>query len=93
MPPPHRIDIGADGGFVVPAEVLGSAFAMDPADVPVAMRAGLITSRLEQGHDSDEGTFRLTFYHRTQALRLIVDAQGHILKRTRFPVRPRPPSA
>jgi hypothetical protein len=84
--PPDRIETGTDGGFVVPAELLGDAFSLDPADVPAAMRAGTITSRLEQGQDADAGTFRLTFYHGAQALRLIVDTQGQILKRTRFPV-------
>lgn len=87
-----RVAIGPDG-FIVPAEVLGAAFTLPAAEVPVLMRAGTITSRLEQGQDDDAGTFRLTFYHGAQALRLIIDAEGRILKRTRFPVTRRTPPA
>jgi hypothetical protein len=88
---PSRVEIGPDG-FIVPAEVLATAFAQPTADVPGLMRAGQITSLLEQGQGTDAGTYRLTFYHGAQALRLIIDAQGHILKRTRFPVTRRSPN-
>jgi hypothetical protein len=81
----------SDGRFTVPAEILGTAFALPPAEVPRLMRAGLITSRLEQGQDADAGTHRLTFYHAAQALRLIIDADGWIIKRSRFPVTRRTP--
>lgn len=88
--PLHRID-QSDGSFTVPAEILAAAFALLPADVPRLMREGLITSRLEQGQDADAGTHRLTFYHGAQALRLIIDAEGWIVKRSRFPVTRRTP--
>jgi hypothetical protein len=88
--PPHRID-QSDGSFTVPAEILASAFALLPADIPRLMREGQITSRLEQGQDADAGTHRLTFYHAAQALRLIIDADGWIVKRSRFPVTRRTP--
>ncbi|MDX1821138.1 MAG: DUF6522 family protein [Paracoccaceae bacterium] len=90
--PPDHVTIGPQG-IVVPAEVLGAAFALPAADVPALMRAGTLTSRLEQGQGTDAGTYRLTFYHGAQALRLIVDTQGQILKRTRFPVTRRPAPA
>lgn len=90
--PPDRVETGADGSFVVPAEMLATAFALDAADAPAAMRAGSITSRLEQGEGADAGTHRLTFYHGALALRLIIDAQGRVLKRTRFPVTRRTPT-
>lgn len=80
-----------DGSFTVAAEVLATAFALSPADVPRLMREGQITSRLEQGQDADAGTHRLTFYHGAQALRLIIDAEGWIVKRSRFPVARRTP--
>lgn len=87
--PPERVTIGPDG-VIVPATLLGPALGLPPADVPALLRAGAITSRLEQGQDADAGTYRLTFYHGARALRLIVDTAGHILKQTRFPVTPRP---
>ena len=89
---PTRVEIGADG-FIVPAQTLAAAFALPAADVPILMRAGQITSLLEQGQGTDAGTYRMTFYHGAQALRLTIDAQGHILKRTRFPVTRRTPAA
>jgi hypothetical protein len=88
--PPHRID-HSHGSFTVPAEILATAFSLPAADIPGLMRQGLITSRLEQGQDADAGTHRLTFYHGAQALRLIIDTDGWILKRSRFPVTRRTP--
>ncbi len=76
-------------GFTVDAVVIAAGFALDPARVPEMLRAGQITSRCEKGIDEDAGRFRLTFYHGPRALRLIVDAQGVILKRARFPVADR----
>ena len=90
QPDPQRVD-RSDGSFTVPAEIIADAFALPPADIPRLMREGLITSRLEQGQDADAGTHRLTFYHRAQALRLIIDAEGWIVKRSRFPVTRRAP--
>lgn len=86
---PPRIEIGPDGDCVVPAELVAAAFALDPADVPALMRAGHLTSRLERGEGDDAGRFRLTFYHGAQALRLVTDATGRIITRSRFPVSPR----
>lgn len=90
QPKPQRVE-NDDGRFTVPAEIIAEAFALPPADIPRLMREGLITSRLEQGQDADAGTHRLTFYHHAQALRLIIDAEGWIVKRSRFPVTRRAP--
>jgi hypothetical protein len=73
-------------GFTVDAEVIAAGFTLDPAQVPGLLRKGRITSRCETGIDADAGRFRLTFYHAERALRLIVDSQGTILQRSRFPV-------
>lgn len=88
-PGPDRVEIDADGRFVVPAELVAAAFALAPADVPGLMRSGHLSSRLERGEGDDAGRFRLTFYHGAQALRLITDATGRIITRSRFPVSPR----
>lgn len=73
-------------GMTVDAAVIATGFGLEPANVPGLMRAGQITSRFETGIGEDEGRFRLTFYHNARALRLIVDTQGVVLKRARFPV-------
>ena len=75
-------------GFVVDAEILGTAFELDPATVPDRLRMGEITSRCEAGEGEDAGRWRLTFYYGGRALRLIVDAQGTVLSRQTFPAHP-----
>lgn len=73
--------------FVVPAPLLAEAFGMGEAEVKTAMRAGAMTTRSETGLGEDAGRWRLSFHYRDRALRLIVDADGRILKRARFPIR------
>lgn len=85
-----RVEIGTNG-FVVAAEVLAKAFSLPAADIPRLMRERQITSRLEQGQDADAGNHRLTFFFGASALRLTIDGQGKIVKRTRFPVTRRTP--
>lgn len=75
-----------EDGFVVDAQILGDGFGLDPARVPELMRAGAITSRSEIGQDTDEGRFRLTFFHGGKGLRLTIDSQGEILGRSSFAV-------
>ncbi|MTH61710.1 DUF6522 family protein [Paracoccus litorisediminis] len=80
------------GNFVVPADLLGVALGVEPASVPEMMRNGQITSRCETGKDKDAGTYRLTFYHARNALRLIVNEKGEVLKRSRFATPGRNPT-
>lgn len=75
-------------GFVVDAEVVGTAFGLDPATVPERMRLREITSRCETGVDEDAGRWRLTFYYGGRALRLTVDAMGTIISRATFVAHP-----
>lgn len=76
-------------GFVVDAEILGSAFDLAPATIPDRLKAGEITSRCEIGVDEDAGRWRLTFYRERQALRLTIDGAGSILAQSRFPISTR----
>ncbi len=78
------------GDFVVDVEVLAETFGLSRDDVRQAMRDGAITSRCEAGVAEDEGRWRLTFYHRDRAFRLVVDTAGTVLKRASFPVQTRP---
>ncbi len=49
------------------------------------MRDGRITSLFERGEGDDAGRYRVTFRDGARSVRLIVDASGHVLKRTRTP--------
>lgn len=80
-----EVSVSADG-FVVDAAFLGSVFGVAPDVIRMEMRDGRITSRCETGIDEDAGTSRLTFYRAGRALRLVVDGEGTILKRSSFPV-------
>jgi len=79
-----------EGRFIVDAAVLARAFSLSQTEIRVRMREGVITSRCETGADEDAGRFRLTFYHRDRACRLIVDETGKVLTRATFPVQTRP---
>ncbi|SFA68729.1 hypothetical protein SAMN05421688_0024 [Poseidonocella pacifica] len=72
-------------GFVIDAEIVGTAFELPPADVPAKLRTGEITSRCETGVDEDAGRWRLTLYFNGRALRLVVDESGAIQSRATFP--------
>ena len=78
--------------FVIDAEVLVEAFDLSEDKIRTRMREGAITSLCESGVDDDAGFWRLTFYHGDRACRFVVDAEGTILKRTIFPVKPRQPN-
>lgn len=71
-------------GFEVDAEIIGRAFGLDAADLREKMRSGEVTSLCEKGTEADEGRFRLTFRHAGRVLRLTVDGDGWILKRSTF---------
>lgn len=78
-----RVTLTADGA-TVDANDLGPLLGIPPAEVPVKMRAGEITSQSEQGVDEDEGRTRLTFWYRDQRIRLICGPDGTVLKTTRI---------
>jgi hypothetical protein len=79
-----------DGTIQVDASVLGEGLGVEPSHVPELLRRGAITSRCERGIGEDEGRFRLTFFHDGRRLRLVVDAAGRILQRSRIDNGDRP---
>ena len=81
-----QIEVTQDG-FVVDAAVIAEAFKLMPQDIQPLMRSGDITSISEAGVDEDAGRARLTFYYGGQAVRLVIDQEGNILKQARFPAR------
>ena len=75
--------------FVVEAAFLAEAFGLSEEEVRQAMAAGRINTRCEAGIDEDAGRWRLTFRHGGRTLRLVVDAAGTILSRSRITAAPR----
>lgn len=76
-------DVQRDGdGFVVSAEVIGTALLLPAVDVPELLRAHQIKVLQEEGVGDDEGRWRLTFTHGQRRLRLIVDDAGTVLTRS-----------
>ncbi len=81
--------VQVDGeAFVVEADDLAGAFGMDAAEVLRRLKAGMLTSRCEQGIGEHEGRHRLIFSHEGRVLRLTVDGDGRILSRTVFAAPP-----
>ncbi len=79
--------VDRDGdNFVVDAAILAAAFGRPTPEIRASMQDGRITSRCETGSGDDAGRWRLTFYFEGRALRLTVNADGEILKRSIFDV-------
>lgn len=72
----------AEGAVSVDASLIARDLALAPQEVLERLRGGRLTARCEQGIGEDAGRFRLTFYHESTRLRLIVDQEGRILKRS-----------
>ncbi|AWM86568.1 DUF6522 family protein [Microvirga sp. 17 mud 1-3] len=71
-----------NGSVQVDASLLAEQFDLEPSSVIDLLRRGEITSRYERGTGEDEGRHRLTFFHGSRRLRLIVDGTGQILRRS-----------
>lgn len=76
-------------GFQVDAELIAESLGLTPDQVATRMRDGQITSRCEKGEGTDEGRWRLTFYHQGRALRLTIGPDHQIISRASFDA-PRP---
>lgn len=71
-----------DEGFCIDAALLGELLGVPPVSVQELMRNSEITSVCEHGEGEHEGQYRLTFFHESRRVRLIVDETGRILKRS-----------
>ncbi len=78
-----------NGNVEVDASVIAAGLQITPALVQSQLREGRITSRLERGADTDEGTYRLTFTFGRLQLQLVVDEAGRILGQTTTTARSR----
>lgn len=78
-------DITRNGDdFTVPAGIIAEGLGLPEHAIARAMSTGAITTRFERGEGTDEGRFRLSFFHRGRSFRLTVDGDGNILSRARF---------
>jgi Family of unknown function (DUF6522) len=82
------------GGVIeVQATIVAEALEVEASLVMSLVRSGQITSLCERGLGADEGRYRLTFFHESKRLRLVVDESGRILRRStlNFGHHPLPP--
>jgi hypothetical protein len=71
-----------DEDFVIDAALIGKLLGLPPSDVSALMRSKAITGTCEIGIDADQGTFRLSLFHRGRRARIRVDATGNVLQRS-----------
>lgn len=79
----------AEGNLSLDASLIAEDLGLAPAQVLERLRTGELTARCEQGIAEDAGRFRLTFYHESRRLRLIVDRKGRIVERSAAQLRRR----
>ncbi len=80
---PGRSQIELSGGdILVDAALLGAQLNLKATEVPSLLRDRTITSICERGTGTDEGRYRLTFFHGNRRVRVIIDATGRILRRS-----------
>ncbi len=86
-----RVEFEEDG-ISVDAGLIAEGLGLESSTVQVRMREGTITSLCERGIDRDAGLYRLTFFHLSQRLRLVVDSEGKVRGRSllNFGDRPLP---
>ena len=84
-----------DSSIPVDASFIADSLNLTPAAVQAGMRDGTITCRCERGVGDDAGRHRLTFFHGSRRLRLVVDDLGAIIQHSIVDFGPLgiPPSA
>jgi hypothetical protein len=82
------------GSLTVDAETIAQGLGISAKDVHSLIRSGEITSRCEHGEGQDAGSTRLTFFLRGSRFRIVVNAEGLVVRRStiNFGQRPLPPS-
>jgi len=79
-----------DGAVEIDASIVGAGLGLEPHKVLDLMRSNAITSVCEHGIDDDAGRYRLTFFHKSRRLRLIVDERGCVVRRSTIDFGDRP---
>jgi hypothetical protein len=80
-PDTTSIELQADG-FQVDALLVADGLGLEASQVPALIRSGEITSVCERGVGEDEGRYRLTFFHRSKRLRLVIDEGCRLIRRS-----------
>lgn len=76
----HMIEF-ENGTIQVRAENLEHGLPLTPQDIMQGLCDGTITKLCDKGTDASKGRYRLAFYSSKRRLRLVVDAEGVILKK------------
>lgn len=71
----------SEDGITVDAAIIAEGLGIPAAAVQAGMREGTITSRCERGIGRHDGRYRLTFFHGSRRLRLVIDEGCNILGR------------
>ncbi len=88
-PAQATVEIG-EGAIAIDATVIGRGLGLAPQEVQRLMRDGAITGICEEGVGDDAGRHRVTFFHKGQRLRLIVEDSGRILQHSLIDFGDRP---
>lgn len=73
----------SDEGATVDVAVLADGLGVEAADIHSLISQGKLTSKFEKGEGDDVGRCRLTFWMGAKRFRILVDAQGTVLKKFR----------
>jgi len=71
-----------DGAVQVDASLIAEGLGITLPLLRQQMQTGEITSLAERGTDADNGRHRLTFFSAHRRFRLVVDAEGAIIRRS-----------
>lgn len=88
-PDPAAIERDGDD-FAVDATLIGELLRLPPAQVQELMRSGEITSVSERGEGADAGRSRLSFFYEGRTGRVVIDATGRIISRSRINIAKKP---
>lgn len=69
-----------ESSISVDAKLIGKSLGIEVPLVQALIRERKITSICERGVDQDAGTYRLTFFHGSRRLRLIVSEEANIIQ-------------
>ncbi len=69
-------------GIQIPLELVARSFDLPVETALAEMRAGRITGVVEKGGGTDEGRFRMTFFHGTRRARIVVTETGELVQRS-----------
>jgi hypothetical protein len=78
------------GAMYIEASIIAEGLKLEASGVQAMMRKGEITSLCERGVNEDAGRYRLTFFHKSRRLRLVVDGTGTVIRRSSIDFGDRP---